>query len=121
MQQWFGVPWWSYICYTEDGRLMTETRVERPLGEPCLGCKEPVSETDDGILIPYYDGTNAGLVPLHKECNLRSVVGGIKHVMGECRYVGDCNENRPAGMTLREEANAVWDWVGRHGIEGSIH
>ena len=33
---WFGEPWWSFICYDEDGRLIAEMEKPFPLGENCL-------------------------------------------------------------------------------------
>ena len=33
---WFGVPWWSYVCFDEDGRLIAEMEKPFPLGENCL-------------------------------------------------------------------------------------
>jgi hypothetical protein len=50
------------------------------------------------------------LVPVHKECALRAVVGGIGHHRDHavwCLIEGDPD----AGMPYRQSALAVWDWV----------
>lgn len=33
---WFGEPWWSFVCYDEDGKLVEEMRKPFPAGESCL-------------------------------------------------------------------------------------
>lgn len=52
----------------------------------------------------------------HRECLLRSVLGGIGHLEDHqhwCNEVGDPD----GGRTYRQSAIEVEEWVHRHGIE----
>lgn len=54
----------------------------------------------------------------HRECLLRSVLGGIGHMEDHqhwCVEVGDPN----GGRTYRQSAIEVDEWVHRHGIEAA--
>lgn len=69
----FGEPWPSGIC--DDG-----TRVDTPVGEPCADCDELIADDDQGSFMG--NGVwpdRPALVPVHKECALRAVLGGIGH------------------------------------------
>jgi hypothetical protein len=110
---WFGEPWWSFICFDEDGRLIEEMRKPFPAGESCLLCGEPFDEAagDSGQAMPSPDGIRHA----HKECQLMSVVGSLAHHEGRCRCHGGTGET--PGMTLRQEALEVW----RRLQEGTLH
>jgi hypothetical protein len=105
---WFGEPWWSYVCYDEDGKLIEEMRKPFPAGECCLYCNEPFSEEagDSGQAFPCQTAEGAVIRHAHKECTLRQVTGGVAHHEGRCRCYGGTTET--PGMTLREEALEVW-------------
>lgn len=107
---WFGEPWWSFTCYGEDGRLLTEMRKPFPAGESCLLCDEQLDEAagDSGQAMPAVraDGT-AEIRHAHKECLLRNVTGSVACLEGHHRH--------ETGQALRAEALAAWAWVQEHG------
>ena len=113
--EWFGEPWWSYICYDDAGRLRKGNRVPFPAGRPCLWCGEPFAEGDSGTRVPCVRA-DGGVTPeyAHKECQLRSVIGDVDHLEGRC----SCHMSTgtgSSGLTKRQEAMAAWEWVIRHG------
>lgn len=109
MQQWFGEPWpradfRAPVC--EDDAL----RIPTPVGSTCLLCEQLIDEGDRGTQTGYVglDGRQkmvSHICYVHTECTLRSILGNLKHHLGQCRYIGQCNEeNRP----FREEALELW-------------
>lgn len=107
---WFGVPWWSYVCFDETGRLITEMRKPFPAGESCLLCGEPFNEAarDSGEATPCLraDGKTE-IAHVHKECRFRGIIGGLAHHERRCHCHGGEGTDTP-GMTLRQEALEVW-------------
>ena len=88
-----------------------------PVGEKCRGCDEPVISGDQGFIHPLLSNHGHGVVPIHRECQLRSFLGGLEHLEGRCEYTGHCHVlRRAAGRSIRDDALAVWDWVQRHGV-----
>lgn len=113
---WFGEPWWSYICYGEDGQLLTDMRKPFPAGESCLHCGEVFDQAagDSGQAMPCILAAGRSEIRhAHKECSLRSVIGSLAHLEGRCHCYGGSNET--PGLTAREEAVRVWEWVQVHG------
>lgn len=98
----FGEPWPSGIC--DDG-----TPVPVPVGELCAHCEELITAEDRGTFIG--NGVwpeRPPLVPVHRECALRCVLGGIGHHLDHdhwCVEAGDPD----GGMSYRESALAVWE------------
>ena len=112
---WFGPPWPSGICYGEDGRLREEMRKPFSAGESCLYCGEAFSEAagDSGQAMPFMPASGVPEIRhVHKECMLREVLGPLAYLEGRCRCQGGSNET--PGLTLRQDAQAVWEWVQRH-------
>lgn len=105
---WFGEPWPSYVCFDEAGRLVEEMRKPFPAGELCLYCNEVFDQAagDSGQAFPCHTTEGSTIQHAHKECALRSVVGGLAHLEGRCRCHGGTGET--PGMTLRQEALEVW-------------
>jgi hypothetical protein len=101
----FGDPWPSGICDSGE-------RVETPVGAPCLLCCERIEADHQGSFI-YHEGPQ----PVHKECALRSTIGGIGHVENHVYW---CREQHDpdGGRTYRQSALEVWEWVQQHGISG---
>jgi len=102
--RYFGEPWPSGIC--EEG-----VRVPVPVGEMCWWCEETITEDACGsfMLGP------TGMDPMHRECALRSTLGGIGHLEDHhfwCVIMGDPD----GGRTKRYSALEVWAWVNAHGI-----
>jgi hypothetical protein len=108
----FGDPWPSGIC--DEG-----TQVPTPIGEPCEMCGETIESYDRGSFVGVMRGEEGNLVgalaPVHRECSLRSVLGGIGHLQNHARWcVG--RHDPDAGLSYRESALRVWHWVSEHGF-----
>ena len=104
----FGEPWPSGVC--DEGE-----RVQTPVGEDCAYCTVPIGPDDQGSLIWWLDEASAYQVPVHKECSLREVLGGIGHLTNHLRWcVGEHDPD--AGLTRRESSLKVWAWVSEHGF-----
>jgi hypothetical protein len=74
----------------------------------CPYCEEPIQPGDR--LAP----TNW---PAHWECGLRSVVGGLNHLNGQCTCCGGTLPPDPEGTTRREAARmAAQAWLARNPI-----
>lgn len=114
---WFGEPWPSGVCYDDDGRLIEEMRKPFPAGESCLSCGEQFDQDagDSGRALPVAlaGDRTATIRHVHKECQVRDVVGPLAHLERRCPCHG--GEHGTPGMTARQEALAVWDWVRRNG------
>ena len=68
----------------------------------CVYCGEPVRPGDPRA--PMQEDA-------HFECGLRSVVGGLNHLMGTCSCCGGDQEPDPPGLSRREAAivaAALW-------------
>lgn len=101
--RYWGAPWPSGIC---DGG----TQVATPIGIACALCAEPIAADDQGSFI----GTMTGPAPVHRECSLRSALGGIEHLTAGPHVVGTCYEG--STLTYRQSALAAWDWIQTHGF-----
>lgn len=68
----------------------------------CLLCSEPITEADDARdLVPGH---------AHRECLLRSVLGGIGHLTDHAHWC--LGQHDPdGGLTYRASALAVDEWV----------
>lgn len=111
-QSYFGEPWPSGVC--DYG-----TQVETPIGDPCELCGEAVGPFDQGNFIGSMRGEEGEWVPIfapvHRECSLRGVLGGIGHLRNHGVW---CSERHDpdGGLTYRQSALLVWDWVADHGF-----
>src|ERR1700677_2314296 len=91
---WFGVPWWSYVCYDEAGELIEDMRKAFPVDESCLYCGEQFDEAagDSGtatVAVTMNEGAPVGQIAhVHKECQFRQVTGGLAHHEGRCHCHG---------------------------------
>ena len=77
----------------------------------CLLCAEPITDKENAS--PISDGHGPKLA--HRECLLRSVLGGIGHHEDHARWcvaTGDPD----GGRTYRQSALEVHDWVLKYGI-----
>lgn len=77
---------------------------------PCPLCTEHVSAEDDPRLV----GTPEGMRLAHRECLLRSVMGGIGHLTDHS-YWCTVMHDPDGGMSYRDSALAVDHWVHVHG------
>lgn len=82
----------------------------------CLLCEEEALPGEHLLPQAHIQGDEA----VHRECQLRAVLGGIDHLEGRCEYTGHCEKLRAeAGRSYREDALAVWAWVEQHGVPGA--
>jgi hypothetical protein len=102
----WGEPWPSGVC---DEATQSNTY---PLGEKCALCDERIVEGQSGTYINVMGtrgrlGSSVTTEPAHKECSLRSVLGGIGHHTQHdywCVVMGKPD----AGLTYRQSALEVW-------------
>jgi hypothetical protein len=74
----------------------------------CMFCNEP-EEGDQANIINNY---------AHRECALRSAVGGIGHLLDHAHF---CHDKGPdAGLDYRTSALLVDVWIHRKGIEAAV-
>lgn len=69
---WFGQSWGAPCCDPED-------HVPTPIGRPCLRCREPIREGDQGLVQPVVgayapSGYHYGFEPLHIDCFLKGIL-----------------------------------------------
>lgn len=107
---WFGEPWPSPaerapVCEDDAQRVPT------PIDMQCASCEELIGENDRGTLF-------ANGEPCHAECGLRDVLGGAGHLATEPHRPGGCDPD--GGLSRRESALLVWEWVDRMGVENLI-
>jgi hypothetical protein len=76
----------------------------------CQHCHEPILPGE-----PLAPISNA---PLHWECGLRAVVGGLNHLNGQCACCGGSLSPDPEGVTRRLAAKmAAQAWIARNPIK----
>lgn len=101
LNKFFGEPW-------DAPALNGLTQGDTPVGRCCYYCAEEIVFGDRGFWRMIYGLSAATIEPVHRECDFRSVVGSVGHILEQCScYGGD--EEDPPGMTLREAAIAAWD------------
>jgi len=69
-------------------------------------------------ILPWEDRSPTNL-PMHQECGLREVLGGIGHLTDHaywCRTVRDPD----MGLPYRQSARLVLEWVNEHGVEAAV-
>lgn len=81
----------------------------------CALCTEEIGPKDEYAPGSLRDQDGAHLVT-HRECSLRSVIGGIGHLQDHVYW---CNERHDpdAGMTYRQSSIAVDLWIAKYGVE----
>lgn len=77
----------------------------------CWHCNEPILEGEDRADIITMD--------VHRECSLRSVIGGIGHLIDHAHFChGPLGPD--AGLDYRTSALLVDVWVHRKGVEKAV-
>ena len=98
LQQFFGKPWGNIGSLAN----VRDEQVPAPVGEKCMFCLVPVREGDQGLV-------NYAGVPQHRECGMRSALGGIGHQVDHEHYCeGELGTD--AGLSYRDSSLLVWDW-----------
>ena len=64
---WFGESWGAPVC-EESQHLPT------PVGDLCTECAQPITEDDQGLLIPFAGMTPAVLCSYHLTCFLSTIL-----------------------------------------------
>lgn len=100
MNAYFGDHWGAPML---DGLRQVPT----PIGEPCFFCSEPIEEGDAGLFTTVHYTDNTRVQPIHRECNLRMVVGSLGHQRRTCSCFQDPGDDQEDGLTLREAALAA--------------
>ena len=100
----FGEPW-------EAGLFDEQTeRVETPLGAKCWYCREEIEEEDQGtFIITAAISELPDVSPQHKECALRSVMGGYNCLLGKCNEPDHSPD--PENLSKRAGALLVWELI----------
>lgn len=107
----FGEAWPSGICDTG-------LPVPTPVGEECNWCQEKIVDGDRGTFI--MNGSTGKFEPVHRECSMRMVLGGIGHLEDHERWcTRDEHHDPDGGRTPRQSALEVWEWVQRNGFPTS--
>jgi hypothetical protein len=102
----WGEPWPSGVC---DEATQSNTY---PLGDRCLLCGVIIVEGESGTYIGDSRIEGWPMKPVHKECSLRSVLGGIGHHEDHV-YWCTIAHDPDGGRTYRHSALAVWEKVGK--------
>lgn len=93
---WFGEDWKNGYDATDQQPV--------PIGGQCAYCDETIIASDHGVIVPSINQTDLRHVPLHGECFVRQIVGGINHQRGKCFCCGGNSEPDPATLTKRQAA-----------------
>lgn len=80
----------------------------------CPLCQERVDPDLDNVPI----GTEHGVRAAHRECMLRTVMGGIGHLTNHA-YWCSMMHDPDMGMSRRESAVMVDHWVRNNGVEAA--
>lgn len=93
------------------------SQVETPVGMSCLYCQELIACGDQGFRLPYLGidedgGPLAGLGAIHRECMLRSSVGSVEHLEGQCFCYGGSTAH--STKSYREQGREVQAWLETH-------
>lgn len=85
--------------------------------DECLLCGEEIHDLSLTVGTIGADG-QPRLVPVHHECNLREVMGGIGHIIAHPYW---CKERHDpdAGLTYRQSAMLVYSYVRLVGVESA--
>lgn len=79
-----------------------------PWGDKCLLCHEVIVEGDSGTYVGNLTMQGTTMEPVHKECSLRAVLGGIGHHLNHAAHCR-LGEGPDAGLTYRQSALLVWE------------
>lgn len=87
----------------------TTPRCTPPRGHQCEHCFELIKQTDDGFLMPYFEGQEFKELALHYECHMRRILGGLNHLLRVCTCCGGSEPPDPPELSRRDAARAALD------------
>lgn len=99
----------TYLIPQLDGELFRCACGCHRNGMVCAHCDEAILPSDDLANIITMDA--------HRECALRSVVGGIGHLLDHAHFCSGVGPD--AGLDYRTSALLVDVWIARKGIEAT--
>lgn len=85
------------------------TIVRTPVGSLCLMCGERIEVGDNGVMMQTWGPRGVRQEPEHLECHLRSVLGSIEHLEGQCTCFSDAH--RRDDESYRETARLTMKWI----------
>jgi hypothetical protein len=98
----------------QQGNLLFPGDVPVPVGETCGSCETPVKPGEWGQLVPHVEKRGVTIRPIHGECLVRDVMGGIEHLTAPKGHArGSCYEG--STLTRRESSIAAYAWIRDHG------
>lgn len=92
-----------------DNGAVRKESAEGWLSHRCQWCEEWATLIDVFVVTMICDGVRK---PFHRECFIRQTCGSLGHVRKVCPCYGG-NEEDPPGMTRREAAKAVAEFIDR--------
>ena len=78
---------------------------------PCGWCEEPVQPASICEMVTHWEGGTWRRLPWHRECRVRSVLGGVNHLQGRCTCCGGTEPPDPPELTRRQAAIAAFELV----------
>jgi len=100
----FGERWPSGVC-DEGVQVMT------PVMEHCNWCQLPIEAGDQGTFITVVGLAGTYLAPLHRECQLRQIMGSVEHMEGRCHCRTGIRKEPQTPEEVRQDALALWAWI----------
>jgi hypothetical protein len=83
-------------------------------GVPCALCDDRIGEGEESSPL------NNGALRAHRECLLRAGIGGIGHLRDHAYWCALMHDP-DAGLTYRESALQVDQWVADHGVAAAVN
>lgn len=77
---------------------------DTPVGDPCAHCDQAIRRGQQGIYRLHLEADGNHWRPVHRECDVRSVVGGYYHLLGDCICHGGDHDPDPEWANKREAA-----------------
>jgi hypothetical protein len=72
-----------------------------------MHCDEPIAEEEVAWVATQSPGEMPTLRGMHRDCQIRLVIGGLNHLMGTCLCHGGSDPPDPPFLSRREAATAA--------------
>jgi hypothetical protein len=103
-------------AYWDVPALEAAVKVPTPVGVPCLYCEEAIRDGQRGYLRGAFTPNGPQMLPAHRECDFRAVMGSIGHLLRRCSCFGGDFEDLPE-LSAYDNARLVWAWFHVYGID----